>query len=79
VLGVTESFCEKLRDTYMVLGSEVYDAARVFYRTVKNAAISGAKGCDYIAKDLGDHYKNLTGPRSKNEQEKAVNNTKNQG
>ena len=80
VLGVTESFCEKLRDTYMVLGAEVYDGARVFYRTVKNAAVSGAKGCDYIAKDLGDHYKNLTGPKpkiEKKEQENAVNNTEN--
>ncbi len=76
VLGVTESFCEKLRDTYMVLGSEVYDAALVFYRTVKNAAKSGAEGCDYIAKDLGDHYKNLTGPKATKE-EKAENNTEN--
>ena len=82
VLGVTESFCEKLRDTYMVLGAEVYDTARTFYRTVKTAAVSGAQGCDYIAKDLGDHYKNLTGPKpkiEKKEQENAVNNTKTQG
>jgi hypothetical protein len=78
VLGVTESFCEKLRDTYMVLGAEVYDTARVFYRTVKNAAVSGAEGCDYIARDLGDHYKNLAKPKAKKE-EKAENNTENQG
>jgi len=78
VLGVTESFCEKLRDTYMVLGAEVYDAARTFYRTVKTAAVSGAKGCDYIAKDLGDHYKNLSKPKAKKD-ENAVNNTETQG
>ena len=78
VLGVTESFCEKLRDTYMVLGAEVYDTARTFYRTVKTAAVSGAQGCDYIAKDLGEHYKNLAKPKSKKE-ENAVNKTKTQG
>jgi len=81
ILGVTEAFCKRLKDTHMVLGSEVYDAARVFYRIVKNASISGVEGCDYIAKDLGEHYKNLTGPKPRPEEEEKVteNNTENQG
>jgi hypothetical protein len=67
VLGTAESFCEKLRDTYMELGVESYSAARIFYRSVKNAAVSGVEGCEYIARDLGEYYKKLSAPRKKKE------------
>jgi hypothetical protein len=67
VLGVLESFCEKLRDTYMELRVESYSAARIYYRSALNAAKSGVDGCDYIAKDLGVYYKKLSAPRKKKE------------
>ncbi len=71
VLGILESFCEKLRDTYMELGVESYSAARIFYWSAQNAAKSGVEGCDYIAKDLGEYYKKLSAPRKKKENNPA--------
>jgi len=67
VLGVLETFCEKLRDTYMELGAESYAAARIFYRSAQNAAKTGVEGCEYIARDLGEYYKKLSAPRKKKE------------
>lgn len=57
ILAVLEPFCEKLRDTYMLLGSEAYAGSRVFYTTVKGAAKAGVPGSETIAKDLGERFK----------------------
>lgn len=57
ILGVTDHFSEKLRDTYRILGAEAYAAAREFYRWVRTAAKSGFEKSDFLAKELGYYYK----------------------
>jgi len=57
VLSILEPFCEELSDTYMLLGTEAYASARVFYNTAKAAAKMGVPGCDVIVKDLAERYK----------------------
>lgn len=48
---------ERLRDTLLLVESEAYQTARVFYKSVKSAAKEGADGAEQIAKDLAYHYK----------------------
>ena len=55
----------------MELGAESYSAARIFYRSARNAANSGVEGCEYIARDLGEYYKKLSAPRKKKENNPA--------
>jgi hypothetical protein len=57
ILGVLEPFCEKLKDSDIILGAESYAAARVIYNAAKGAAKSGVPGMDTIVKDLSDMYK----------------------
>lgn len=48
---------DKLSDTHMLAGSEAYNAARVFYHHVKNAAKMNVPGASAIAKELGKRFK----------------------
>jgi hypothetical protein len=57
ILGVLAPFCDKLKDTYHVLGSEAYSSARTFYNTVKRASKAGVLGSGTISKDLAERYK----------------------
>ncbi len=45
------------KDTIMLVESEAYAAARVFYKSVKAAAKEGGADAEIIAKDLAYHYK----------------------
>lgn len=51
------SLHESFRDTVMLLASEIYAAARIFYNTVKTAAKEGGPDAEIIARDLAYHYK----------------------
>jgi len=57
VLEVVEPVYEKVKDTYMAAGADVYLATRVIYDSVKAAAKQGVPGSDVIAKELGKLYK----------------------
>ena len=57
ILGVLEPFCEKLRDSDMILGTESYAAARIIYNAAKGAAKAGVPGIDTIVKDMSEMYK----------------------
>ncbi len=57
ILASSENLTAKLKDTYLIVGSEAFTAAREFYGSVKNAAHSGVLGCDSIKKDLAARYK----------------------
>lgn len=69
VLDVLDPIYEKIQDTYMAVGAEAYLAARIFYKSVKNAAEMGVPGCDVIVKELGTIFKRPS--RSKKEESSA--------
>ena len=48
---------KKLKDTLLLVDSEAYQAARVYYDTVKTAAREGDGVAEIIAKGLAPHYK----------------------
>ncbi len=48
---------DNLKDTIMLVESETYAAARVFYKSVKAAAREGGADAERIARDLAYHYK----------------------
>jgi hypothetical protein len=48
---------KRLRDTIMVVDSEAYQSARLFYKSVKAAALEKEKSAEMIAKDLAYHHK----------------------
>lgn len=76
VLSILEPFCEKLSDTYMLLGAEVYASARVFYNTAKAASKMGVPGCDVIVKDLAERYKKqFSSTEKKGKTSKTENNS----
>lgn len=58
ILSIVESFGRKLRDTYMLTGSEAYEASRDFYDFVKRGAKRNIVGCEEIRKDLAFRYQN---------------------
>lgn len=47
----------KLRDTILVVESEAYASARIFYKSVQTAAKEGTEGAQQIAQDLAYNYK----------------------
>lgn len=51
------AFTDRVRDTLMVVESEAYLAARVFYKTAKAAAKEGAEDAERIVKEMAYHYK----------------------
>jgi len=56
VLSITEIFSTKLKDTYFVVGSELFSASREFYNAVKRAAKSGVLGSEKIRRELAVRY-----------------------
>ena len=59
---------ERLKDTIMLVESEIYATSRVFYKSVKVAAQEGTEDAETIVKDLGYHYKkNLSGKTGSDE------------
>ena len=55
-----DSLKEKIDDTILLVGSEAYRSARLFYKTVKAAAREGAEDAERIAKDISYHFKKKT-------------------
>ena len=52
-----KSFDRDLDDTILLLKSEYYQTARVYYRSAKSAAKEGDKDAERIAADLAEYYK----------------------
>jgi len=61
------SFSERVKDTILLVESEAYTAARVFYKSVKAAAKEGGEDAERIAKDLAYHYKKQAPPKKETE------------
>jgi hypothetical protein len=59
-----DSFNQYIKDTILVISSEMYQAARVYYKSVKAAAAEGDEDAERIAKDL---YYSYMKKRSKDE------------
>ncbi|HLP47492.1 MAG TPA: hypothetical protein VK469_16205, partial [Candidatus Kapabacteria bacterium] len=51
------AFTKRVKDTIMVVDSEAYQAARVFYKTVQAAAREGSEDAERIAKQLAYHFR----------------------
>ncbi len=64
----------KLSDTYALVGSEAYNAARVFYHHAKNAARINVPGASAIAKELGKHFQQSRSPKGEEKQDTTDSN-----
>lgn len=53
------AFTDRVRDTLMVVESEAYLAARVFYKTVRAAAKEGTEDAERIVKEMSFHYRKV--------------------
>lgn len=65
--AATDSLKERINDTRLLVESEAYATARVYYKAVKAAAQVGVPGAEAIAADLSVHYKK----RSSKKEEKT--------
>ena len=54
---------DKIQDTAMLAESEAFQAARLFYSSVKDAAGAGSEKAELITRDLAVHFKRL-GPKN---------------
>ncbi len=63
-----EKLTEKVRDTFMGVGSETLSEARVYYHSVKGAAKADVPGAETVARELGKTYR--LGPRKEEEKDK---------
>jgi len=48
---------DKVKDTAMLAESEAFKVARVYYKSVKAAALAGSEEAEPIARDLSIHYR----------------------
>lgn len=58
LLLLAKQVCERIEDTKILAGSEAYEAARLFYQSVKTAAEAGIPGADTLASQLGNRFAN---------------------
>jgi hypothetical protein len=56
VLNMAKQLTECLDDTEMIAGSEAYQAALVFYNSVKFAAAQNVPGAKAIYEELKEHF-----------------------
>jgi hypothetical protein len=56
IIEKLEPVVNKINDSYLSVGDDVFSAARKFYGYVKAAAIAGAPGLAPIAAELGKRY-----------------------
>ncbi len=54
----------KLKDTILIVESEAYASARIFYKSVQTAANQGAEGAQAVFDDLAYNYKKKRSPKS---------------
>ncbi|MCP5109142.1 MAG: hypothetical protein GY950_37525 [bacterium] len=52
-----KSFQKDLEDTILLLKSEYYQTARMYYKGTQTAAAEGDKDAERIAKDLSEYYR----------------------
>ena len=55
-----KSLARDLEDTILLMKSEYYQTARLYYKAVKDAAAEGDKDAERIANDLSEHYMRRT-------------------
>jgi len=65
---------DKIKDTAMLAESDAYQAARLVYGLVKDAAGAGNEKAEFISRDLGVHFKRL-GPKNPETARKKQNKT----
>ncbi len=65
---------DKIKDTAMLAESESFQAARLYYSSVKSAAGAGNEKAELIARDLAVHFKRL-GPKNTEPAKKNQNKT----
>jgi len=65
------ALCRAVEDTMMVSGSEAYEAARIFYKSVQSAASGNVPGSTAILEDLQQRFPGR-GKTSKQEAVKAA-------
>lgn len=53
------AFIKRVKDTIMVVDSEAYQAARVFYKTTQTAAKEGSEDAERIVKDMAYHFRRM--------------------
>jgi hypothetical protein len=58
LLLLSKQLCERIEDTKILAGSEAYEAARLFYQSIKTAADAGIPGADTVASQLGNRFVN---------------------
>ena len=58
------SLAEQISDTILVVESEAYESARLYYNSVKAAARCGKEGAERIAKELAFYYKRTRSSKS---------------
>lgn len=73
VMDILIPLFEGIQDTFMAVGAESFLAARVFYKSVKNAAEMGIPGTDVIAKELGITFKRSPSKEEETTQEETKN------
>lgn len=71
------SLAEKVNDTLLLVESEAYQAARLFYKSVKAAAKEGAEDAERISKEIAYHYKKKTSPGDNTDNPENTDNTGN--
>jgi hypothetical protein len=61
ILRETRKLCEKLDDTLLLVGSEIWMADLSFYQTVRQAARRDVPGADTIYDELKQRFPGLAG------------------
>jgi len=69
------SLAEQTNDTILVVESEAYESARLYYNSVKAAAQSGKEGAERIAKELAFYYKRTHSSKSKSKNNSNTDST----
>ncbi|MCU0288472.1 MAG: hypothetical protein MUF15_19015 [Acidobacteria bacterium] len=57
VYEALNAFTKRVKDTILVVDSEAYQAARVFYKTAQTAAKEGSEDAERIVKDMAYHFR----------------------
>ena len=59
IIAEHNAFGERLNDTLLQVSSEAYRAARLYYKSVKAAALEGTEDAERIVHELAYHHKNM--------------------
>ena len=70
IYAEVNALASKLRDTILVVESEAYASARIFYKSVQTAAKEGTEGAQQVAQDLAYNYKKKRSAKTDTEDKK---------